>query len=156
MILRSLCTEPELGNETQSCSIVEIAAPTMHLECPSVIEVAIPSLTQAPDLRHEEEAEKAMYKPPQVYIKMIQMCPENPKASEPQMAIKMRHSTHKHITFKSPIAPGLRPASEMGIESPHGQPHPRMENLLNEPPDPVQLVEHLDMMMESEAEEVPH
>ncbi len=155
MILRSLCTEPELGNETQSCSIVEIAAPTMHLECPSVIEVAIPSLTQAPDLRHEEEVEKATYKPPHVHVKMIQMCPENLKASEPQMTIEMGHLTHKHITFKSPIAPGLRPVSEMGIESPHGQPQPRMENLLNEPPDPVQLVEHLDTMMECEAEEVP-
>ncbi len=34
---------------------------------------------------------------PQVHIESIQICPENLRANEPQMTIKMHHSMHNHL-----------------------------------------------------------
>src|SRR6266478_1508987 len=127
--------KPELDNETQSHLIDEITALTMDLECSGVIDVTIPSLTQAPDLRHEEEVEETTYKLPQVHIELVQMHPEYLKTSEPQMMIEMCCLTHNHIAFKGTLAPGLRAASERSEVFTDGQSWPSTHDLSLELPD---------------------
>ena len=95
---------------------------------------------------------------PQVHVELIQICPENLRASEPQMTIEMCHLMHNHITFKCTTAPGLRAVSEKSEVLTDGQSWPSIHDLPLELPDRAPVPECLELMVEStehEAEDVP-